>query len=232
HLTTRYPGLHCLPKLGQWDKEPTLGEPAALCIPGLMRHARGLIWPIDPFFLKFFLKCNQNCLKNAGNPRDMRRFQREGEETRPRGGRTRALRNHTAVSITPSPLFLLSEGNGPSMPAPPNPCPLLLLLLNRSVVVSTTVSVDGHVLAVSDNMFVHNNSKHGRRARRLDPSEGTPSYLEHAAAPCIKAISPSEGWTTGGATVIIIGDNFFDGLQVIFGTMLVWSEVSVIPLHF
>ncbi|XP_069653338.1 transcription factor COE3 isoform X8 [Haliaeetus albicilla] len=124
---------------------------------------------IDRFFLKFFLKCNQNCLKNAGNPRDMRRFQ---------------------------------------------------------VVVSTTVNVDGHVLAVSDNMFVHNNSKHGRRARRLDPSEGTaPSYLENAATPCIKAISPSEGWTTGGATVIIIGDNFFDGLQVVFGTMLVWSEL-------
>ncbi|CAH2299183.1 transcription factor COE3-like isoform X2 [Pelobates cultripes] len=111
------------------------------------------------FFLKFFLKCNQNCLKNAGNPRDMRRFQ---------------------------------------------------------VVVSTTINVDGHVLAVSDNMFVHNNSKHGRRARRLDPSEATP---------CIKAISPSEGWTTGGATVILIGDNFFDGLQVVFGTMLVWSEL-------
>ncbi|KAG8517469.1 Transcription factor COE2 [Galemys pyrenaicus] len=86
----------------------------------------------------------------------------------------------------------------------------------RGVVVSTTVNVDGHVLAVSDNMFVHNNSKHGRRARRLDPSEATP---------CIKAISPSEGWTTGGATVIIIGDNFFDGLQVVFGTMLVWSEL-------
>ncbi|XP_006114246.1 transcription factor COE2 isoform X1 [Pelodiscus sinensis] len=114
---------------------------------------------IDRFFLKFFLKCNQNCLKTAGNPRDMRRFQ---------------------------------------------------------VVLSTTVNVDGHVLAVSDNMFVHNNSKHGRRARRLDPSEATP---------CIKAISPSEGWTTGGAMVIIIGDNFFDGLQVVFGTMLVWSEL-------
>ena len=52
--------------------------------------------------------------------------------------------------------------------------------LSPQVVVSTTVSVDGHVLAVSDNMFVHNNSKHGRRARRLDPSEGTaPSYLEN-----------------------------------------------------
>uniref|UniRef100_A0A8D2LIR6 EBF transcription factor 2 n=1 Tax=Varanus komodoensis TaxID=61221 RepID=A0A8D2LIR6_VARKO len=120
-----------------------------------------LSFPSPPcrFFLKFFLKCNQNCLKTAGNPRDMRRFQ---------------------------------------------------------VVLSTTVNVDGHVLAVSDNMFVHNNSKHGRRARRLDPSEATP---------CIKAISPSEGWTTGGAMVIIIGDNFFDGLQVVFGTMLVWSEL-------
>ncbi|XP_069779598.1 transcription factor COE3-like [Narcine bancroftii] len=114
---------------------------------------------IDRFFLKFFLKCNQNCLKNAGNPRDMRRFQ---------------------------------------------------------VVICTTINVDGHVLAVSDNMFIHNNSKHGRRARRLDPCEATP---------CIKAISPSEGWTTGGATVIIIGDSFFDGLQVVFGTMLVWSEL-------
>ncbi|XP_077594739.1 transcription factor COE3-like isoform X2 [Stigmatopora nigra] len=114
---------------------------------------------IDRFFLKFFLKCNQNCLKNAGNPRDMRRFQ---------------------------------------------------------VAVSTTVNVDGHVLAVSDNMFVHNNSKHGRRARRPEPVE---------ACPCIKVVSPGEGWTTGGAAVILIGENFFDGLQVVFGSMLVWSEL-------
>jgi len=46
----------------------------------------------------------------------------------------------------------------------------------------------------------------------------------------IKAICPSEGWTTGGTTVIIVGDNFFDGLQVVFGSMLVWSEVS--PLSY
>ncbi|XP_075324049.1 transcription factor COE2 isoform X13 [Odontesthes bonariensis] len=122
---------------------------------------------IDRFFLKFFLKCNQNCLKTAGNPRDMRRFQ---------------------------------------------------------VVLSSTVSVDGHVLAVSDNMFVHNNSKHGRRARRLEPGESVENSMEYAT-PCIKAISPSEGWTTGGAMVIVIGENFFDGLQVVFGSMLVWSEL-------
>uniref|UniRef100_A0A672LJZ7 Transcription factor COE2 n=1 Tax=Sinocyclocheilus grahami TaxID=75366 RepID=A0A672LJZ7_SINGR len=122
---------------------------------------------IDRFFLKFFLKCNQNCLKTAGNPRDMRRFQ---------------------------------------------------------VVLSTTVSVDGPVLAISDNMFVHNNSKHGRRSRRTDSNETVETSMEYAT-PCIKAISPSEGWTTGGAMVIVIGENFFDGLQVVFGSMLVWSEL-------
>ncbi|XP_077482916.1 transcription factor COE3-like isoform X2 [Stigmatopora argus] len=65
-------------------------------------------------------------------------------------------------------------------------------------------------------MFVHNNSKHGRRARRPEPVE---------ACPCIKVVSPGEGWTTGGAAVILIGENFFDGLQVVFGSMLVWSEL-------
>ncbi|XP_053210131.1 transcription factor collier-like isoform X2 [Panonychus citri] len=114
---------------------------------------------IDRFYLKFFLKCNQNCLKNAGNPRDMRRFQ---------------------------------------------------------VLISTNVSVESPLLSVSDNMFVHNNSKHGRRAKRLDPAEATPS---------IKSIFPSEGWTNGGSQVVIIGDNFFEGLQAVFGTTLVWTEL-------
>lgn len=43
----------------------------------LRRLHLGLMCCIIPirFFLKFFLKCNQNCLKTAGNPRDMRRFQ-------------------------------------------------------------------------------------------------------------------------------------------------------------
>ncbi|KAJ1521069.1 hypothetical protein ONE63_002775 [Megalurothrips usitatus] len=99
------------------------------------------------------------------------------------------------------------------------------------VVISTQVSVDGPLLAVSDNMFVHNNSKHGRRAKRLDPSDALSCSCAGlypplpVATPCIKAISPAEGWTSGGATVIIIGENFFDGLQVVFGTMLVWSEL-------
>uniref|UniRef100_A0A671KXS4 EBF transcription factor 3a n=1 Tax=Sinocyclocheilus anshuiensis TaxID=1608454 RepID=A0A671KXS4_9TELE len=124
--------------------------------------------------------------------------------------------NRNETNETPSdPVIIDRDGT----------CLQTILTFSSQVVVSTTVNVDGHVLAVSDNMFVHNNSKHGRRARRLDPSEGTATpYLENAT-PCIKAISPSEGWTTGGATVIIIGDNFFDGLQVVFGTMLVWSEL-------
>ena len=47
------------------------------------------------------------------------------------------------------------------------------------VVLSSTVSVDGHILAVSDNMFVHNNSKHGRRARRLEPGESVENSMEY-----------------------------------------------------
>lgn len=71
---------------------------------------------MDRYYSKFFLKCNQNCLKNAGNPRDMRRFK---------------------------------------------------------IVVSTNVNVhlDNQILATSTNMFVHNNSKHGRRA--TGPSAGS-----------------------------------------------------------
>ncbi|XP_001634762.2 transcription factor COE3 [Nematostella vectensis] len=119
---------------------------------------------VDRYCLKFFMKCNQNCLKNAGNPKDMRRFQ---------------------------------------------------------VHVSTSVDPMYGMIACSDNMFVHNNSKHGRRTRsRADGNEQDTS----ADDPCIKAICPNEGWTIGGSNVILIGDNFFDGLQVVFGSFIVWSE--------
>lgn len=48
-----------------------------------------------------------------------------------------------------------------------------------------------------------------------------------SAYPSIKAICPNEGWTTGGTNVVVIGDNFFDGLQVVFGSLIVWSEVMI-----
>lgn len=56
-------------------------------------------------------------------------------------------------------------------------------LSSTQVVLSSTVSVDGHVLAVSDNMFVHNNSKHGRRARRLEPGESVENTMEYGKTP-------------------------------------------------
>lgn len=43
--------------------------------------------------------------------------------------------------------------------------------------------------------------------------------------PIIRAICPSEGWTSGGTNVLVIGEQFFDGLQVVFGSVIVWSEV-------
>ena len=46
-----------------------------------------------------------------------------------------------------------------------------------------------------------------------------------AVSPVIKAISPAEGWTAGGQTIVIIGENFFEGLQAMFGTATVWCEL-------
>ena len=141
--------------------------------------------------MKCFLKCNQNCLKNAGNPRDMRRFQ---------------------------------------------------------VAIGTSPTLDSSLLAFSENMFVHNNSKHGRRTRRPDPAEGkmllkiaslhTVIYIQYfnnfclaaecvSLQPVIKAVSPSEGCVTGGSSVIIVGDGFFDGVQVVFGNNVVYAEVKI-----
>jgi hypothetical protein len=68
--------------MGIWGAHQTEGSPSAGREPG--REQFDLHLSPDSgiqqshcfrFFLKFFLKCNQNCLKNAGNPRDMRRFQ-------------------------------------------------------------------------------------------------------------------------------------------------------------
>jgi len=96
------------------------------------------------------------------------------------------------------------------------------------------------LLAVSENMFVHNNSKHGRRTKRNDPlSEDGPiphslgattlqtpvSMTLAMATPKIKAIFPTESWCQGGGTAVLIGENFFDGLQAYFGSIRAWTEL-------
>lgn len=98
----------------------------------------------------------------------------------------------TCGEILPSPARQKNEvllGDFAAVTGDRNPrraCPswaqrLMCLLASSSfqVVLSSTVSVDGHVLAVSDNMFVHNNSKHGRRARRLEPGESVENTMEY-----------------------------------------------------
>ncbi len=43
--------------------------------------------------------------------------------------------------------------------------------------------------------------------------------------PCVLNVYPNEGWTTGGTRITVIGLNFFEGLDVVFGTVPVPSEV-------
>ncbi|VDO54909.1 unnamed protein product [Schistosoma margrebowiei] len=40
------------------------------------------------------------------------------------------------------------------------------------VAISSTHAIERKLLCISDNMFVHNNSKHGRRIRRTDSIDG------------------------------------------------------------
>lgn len=108
--------------------------------------------------VKFFMKCNQNCLKTAGNPREIRRFQ---------------------------------------------------------LVISTMANMF-HPLAKSNPIFVHNNSKHGRR-----PTSGPAGTKTHLL-PSIKCLIPADGWVTGGSQVVIIGSNFEDGIQILLGNVLIW----------
>ena len=114
--------------------------------------------------LKFFLKCNQNCVKGPGNPKSSRRFQ---------------------------------------------------------LIITTTEEMD--VLCISQQIFVHNNSKH-TKAKSFFKSDD-PATEDPKTFPKILAISPSEGWTMGGQTIVIIGDHFRHGLQVIFGSIPVFSQL-------
>lgn len=86
-----------------------------------------LVLSLPPrFFLKFFLKCNQNCLKNAGNPRDMRRFQVRSPRSLPHtraagrgglGGSTQSPLN-PLQALVPSHPFANPDPSAGSLPAP------------------------------------------------------------------------------------------------------------------
>ena len=72
-------------------------------------------------------------------------------------------------------------------------------------------------LCWSQPIFVHNNSKH-TKTKSFTKSESDFQLPEDKRnSPRIIAISPSEGWAMGGQTIVIIGDNFKVGMQVIFG---------------
>ena len=50
--------------------------------------------------------------------------------------------------------------------------------------------------------------------------------LYFTGKPYIIAVYPPEGWVTGGNKVCIVGMNFYDGIEVVFGTLPATSEVK------
>jgi hypothetical protein len=48
----------------------------------------------------------------------------------------------------------------------------------------------------------------------IPPSSFAGPGATTALTPAIRAVLPAEGWTSGGQAVVVVGDNFFDGIQV------------------
>jgi len=91
-----------------------------------------------------------------------------------------------------------------------------LLMIHWQVVISTQVGVDGPLLAISDNMFVHNNSKHGRRAKRLDP-DGTAAAGNSPLASLSGHLAP---------------DSTYDGRLFVHSLFLSLTQLSFIISRF
>jgi len=51
------------------------------------------------------------------------------------------------------------------------------------------------------------------------------SLPSDAGKPYIITVYPSEGWTTGGTKACIVGMNFYEGIEVVFGTLPASCEV-------
>ena len=106
-------------------------------------------------------------------------------------------------------------------------------------------SIDNNYVALSDPMFVHNNSKYRSEMRpvatkppkllRMDQDEK--SKKENTIIclmfifmvdlkPRIIAVFPSEGWTGGGRDICVIGESFTNGMQLIFGSQQVPCKVN------
>lgn len=53
------------------------------------------------------------------------------------------------------------------------------------------------------------------------------SFLS-SGKPYIIAVYPQEGWTSGGTRVCIVGMNFYEGVEVVFGTLSASAEVRTL----
>ena len=93
------------------------------------------------------------------------------------------------------------------------------------LVISTTDDTLASNLCMSQVLFIHNNSKHTKTKSFVKTVNDQRHSMDPKNYPRIIAISPSEGWTMGGQTIVVIGDNFLPGLQVIFGAIPVTSQL-------
>ena len=109
-------------------------------------------------------------------------------------------------------------------------------------------SIDVNYVALSDPMFVHNNSKYRSEVRpdatkpprllRVDQDpKSIIQFLFKSAIPLISstidlkpriiAVFPNEGWIGGGRDICVIGESFNSDMQLIFGSQQVPCKVNI-----
>ena len=93
------------------------------------------------------------------------------------------------------------------------------------LVLSTSEEMWASKVCSSQPVFVHNNSKHTKAKSFVKTESDALLPEDPRKCPRVLAVSPSEGWTSGGQTIVVIGDNFRAGLRVVVGGVAVPSQL-------
>ena len=169
------------------------------------------------------MKCNQNCLKNAGNPKDSRRrFQvamyYHINGTVPIGcSESMFVHNNSKHGRRQAPLRETFVGDGETH-------------THRH----THTHTHTHMHART-----HTHTHTRTHSFFLCPvcvcntysPQHTMYSLCYTGKPYITSVYPTEGWTSGGTRVCIVGMNFFEGIEVVFGTLQATAEVHNTSTH-
>ena len=166
------------------------------------------------YYMQVYAKCNQNCVKIAGNPRDSRRFRVSIDVTRCM---------YYYYYMTLRLLFI----------APPCLEALITTLspYRTLCLYTTTPSIVLKCAPLQPNHPSYYGWTKTRKVKKNNTIIRLIFILMVDLKPRIIAVFPSEGWTGGGRDICIIGESFSNEMQLIFGAQQVPCKVNSLYLR-